>query len=123
MEGPMYGIDLASAGPILATIFSNPNKYLGKAVKIAGDKITLNEYAAIISRVTGKTVKYNQVSVEVFAKFPFPGAEHVATMFEYFATGLLENDVELTRKINPNTQTFEQWAEQNKDALLKVLSY
>ena len=43
-------------------------------------------------------------------------------MFEYFATGLLENDVELTRKINPNTQTFEQWAEQNKDALLKVIS-
>ena len=28
MDGPMYGIGLASAGPILATIFSNPNKYI-----------------------------------------------------------------------------------------------
>ena len=72
--------------------------------------------------MTGKTVKYNQVPVEVFAKFPFPGADDMAVMFEYYSVGHPEHDVELTRKINPNTQTFEQWAEQNKDTLLKVLS-
>ena len=122
MDGPMHGLGLSNAGPILATIFSNPKEYLGKAVKMAGDRITMSEYAAIISRVTGKTVKYNQVPVEVFANFPFPVAREMATMFEYYSIGHPEYNVELTRKINPNTQTFEQWAEQNKVALLKVLS-
>ena len=122
MDGPMHGLGLSNAGPILSTIFSNPEEYLGKAVKMAGDKITISEYAAIISRVTGKTVKYNQVPVEVFAKFPFPGADDTAVMFEYYSVGHPEYDVELTRKINPNTQTFGQWAEQNRVALLKVLS-
>ena len=122
MEGPMYGMSVGDAGPILATIFSNPDEYLRKIVKMAGDKISLDEYVAIISRVTGKTVKYNQVPVEVFAKFPFPSADNIAVMFEFFASGKMPYDIELTRKINPKTQTFEQWAEQNKDELLKVLS-
>ena len=122
MDGPMHGFNLEDGGPILATIFGNPAEYLGKAVKMAGDKISLDQYVAIISKVTEKTVKYKQVPVEVFAKFPFPGADDMAVMFEYYATGNPEYDVELTRKINPNTKTFQQWAEQNKDGLLKVLS-
>ena len=48
MDGPMHGLGLSDAGPILSTIFSNPEEYLGKAVKMAGDCISISEYVAII---------------------------------------------------------------------------
>ena len=40
--------------------------------------------ADILSKVTGKTVKYNCVSWETFASFGFPGADELAQMFEFW---------------------------------------
>ena len=84
MDGPMDAISVADIGGAVATIFKNPDRSVGKKPGLSGDKMTMNEYAAIISEVTGKTLKYNQVPVEVFAKFPFPGADDLAVMFEFY---------------------------------------
>ena len=80
--------------------------------------MSFTEYAAIVSEVTGKKLTYNQVPGEVFAKFPFPGADDMAAMFEFYTTKHFKRDIPLTRKLNPQTLTFKQWAEQNKDKLL-----
>ena len=118
MNGPMHALSVDGFGPVVVAIFNDPEKYVGKKLGLSGDKMTLDEYAAIISEVTGKTVKYNRVPFDVYAKFPFPGAADLAVMFEYFEKTDVY-DTELTRSINPNTASFRKWAEENKDKFLK----
>ena len=117
MNGPMYTIAVDDGGPVVASVFNNPGEFLGKKIGIAGDLKTIDEYATVISKVTGKTVKYNQVPVEVFASFPFPGADDLAYMFDFFARGNPNQDLTLTKRLNPNVLSFEEWAGRNKDKL------
>jgi len=117
MDGPMDAVSVSDLGPAVVTILNNPDKYIGKKIGISGEKLTMAEYAAIISQATGKTLTYNQVPVEVFAKFPFPGADDLAIMFEFYAVGNPERDITLTRTLNPATLSFQKWAEK-KDNLL-----
>ena len=113
-----HGISVEDGGPAVAAIFDKPEEYIEKKVGFSGDKLTLSEYMAIIGKVTGKTVTYNEVPYEVFAKFPFPGADDLAAMFEFFDTGNLECDIEKIRELNPSTLSFQQWAEKNKVPIL-----
>ena len=117
MDGPMYTVSVEDSGAIVASIFAQPKEFIGQKVALASDRKTFAEYAAVISKVTGKNYKYNQVPLEVFASFPFPGADDCAYMFDYFkkATPYTENDVAFTKKLNPHVRSFEEWAEQNKD--------
>ena len=55
---------LEDGGPVVAAVFKNPSEFIGRKFGITGDYTTVGEYAAVISKVTGKTVKYNQVPVE-----------------------------------------------------------
>ena len=115
-QKPMDGISVADGGPAVASIFDNPDEYIGKKVGLSGEKLTGDEYVAILSKVTGKTIKFSYVPPDVFAKFPFPGAEDIAVMFEFYDYGV-DRSVELTQKLNPNTIGFEKWVEQNKDRI------
>ncbi len=118
VQKPMDGVSVADGGPAVAAIFDNPSEYIGKKIEFSGEKLTGHQYAEIFSKVTGKTVKFNYVPPEVFAKFPFPGADDLATMFEFFDfKDGLNRSTELMRKLNPATLGFEAWAQQNKDKL------
>ena len=118
MKGAVDGVGVEDAGLAVAAIFDNPGEYIGKKVGFSGDKLTFGEYAAIISKVTGKTLKYNEVSYDIFAKLPFPGGGDMAAMFKFYDIGNPDRSIEKTRKLNPATLTFQQWAEKNKDKLL-----
>lgn len=115
MNGPMYAVSVDDLGVAVVTILDNPGKYIGKKLGLSGDRMSMHEYAAIISKVTGKTLKYNQVSGDAFSQFPIPGAGEMAAMFEFYDVGKPVRDIALTRTLNPNAATFEQWAEKNKD--------
>ena len=119
MNGPMHAVSVNGIGPVVVAILNDPEKYVGKKLGLSGDKMTLDAYVAIISEITGKTVKYNQVPLEVFAKFPVPAAADMAAMFEYYEKRDGVYDSELTRSINPNTASFRKWVEENKDKLLQ----
>ena len=123
MTWPMYGpfdtMSVEDLGPVVASIAKESDKYMGKTLGLCGDRMTMEEHAAIISEVTGKKLIYNQVSEEEFVPgFPYPAGDCVATMFEFFEKGNPVRDMELTRTLNPNVPTFRQWAEKNKDKLL-----
>lgn len=115
MDGPMDGVSVDNAGGAVVSIFKNPGEYIGKKVGLSGEKITLHEYVAIISEVTGIKLNYNQVPTDVFAKFPFPGADDMAVMFEFYVRGNPDRDIPLTNKLDPNTPNFKTWVEKNKD--------
>ncbi len=117
-QKPMDGVSVADGGPAVAAIFDNPSEYIGKKIGFSGEKLTGHQYTDILSKVTGKSVKFNYVPPEIFAKFPFPGADDIAVMFEFYDFGDgPDRNVELTNKLNPATQGFEAWAQQNKDKI------
>ena len=116
MDGPLHSISVEDGGPVVAAVFKNPGEFIGRKFGITGDYKTVGEYAAVISKVTGKTVKYNQVPVEVFATFPFPGADELAYMFDFYKKASFQ-DQALTKKLNPNVLSIEEWAQRNKDKL------
>jgi len=90
---------------------------IGKTVGIAGEHLTGAQMAAALTKALGKTVVYNAVPPEAFRKFGFPGAEDLGNMFEYKAMFEAEycgaRDLDFSRSLNPQLQTFAQWLEAN----------
>lgn len=72
---------LPDLGYLVAGAFGQPD-LIGKRIGQASFYATGDELAGILSKVTGKTIKYNCVPWDVFASFDFPGADELAQMFE-----------------------------------------
>jgi len=75
-----------------------------------------------MSRVLGiGPIKYHAVEPDVYRSFGFPGADEMGNMFQVYRD--FEKEVvgalipELTRSLNPELQTFEQWLMKHKDQL------
>ena len=123
-DTPLAAISVQDVGPVIAPMFEQPEKYIGKVVKLAGDEIPPAAYAAAMSRATGKKVTYAYVPRETFAALGFPGAEDLADMFEYYRLHIPSRvrDVETSRALSPELQSFETWASKNADALRKLVA-
>ena len=52
----MHAMAAADGAHIVLAVFQNPQGYLGKRIGVSGDKKTIAECAAIISRVTGNAI-------------------------------------------------------------------
>ena len=78
--------------------------------------------AAALSKALGRPVRYNEVTPEVYRGFGFPGADDVGNMFQVYRDFEKEicglRDLNVSRSLNPELQTFEQWLAKNKDKLL-----
>lgn len=120
---PLAGVSIEDLGSIVAPIFEHPDEYLGEVVGVVGDDLTGDQYAEQMTRILGTKVVYHHVRRDVFAAYGFPGAEDLASMFEFNRLFILNRraDLEACRKINPKMQTFETWLKTHKDAFDKVL--
>ena len=114
MKGPMDSLSVQDTGVVVASILKESEKYIGKRIGLSGDRLTMREYMDIVAGVTGKKIQLNEISPEEFAKFPFPGAADLAAMFHFYVNGNPVRDQQLTKELNPKTQSFKEWAEQNK---------
>ena len=114
MQGEMDAISVHDGGPIVASIFAQPGKFVGKKIGLSGDRMTLKEYIDIISKVTGQTITVNTITVDSYAKL-FPGADDLAAMFHYYDHGNPDRDIKLSKQLNPKTKNFTEWATDNKN--------
>ncbi len=104
---PMDGIGVEDGGPAVASIFANPDEFIGKKIGFSGDKLTIQQYMDVVAKLTGKTIKYNQVTPDQFAQFPFPGAAGMADMFDFYSRGNPECDLVLTKRLNPGVRSCQ----------------
>jgi uncharacterized protein YbjT (DUF2867 family) len=100
-----YGI--FKAGPSLA----------GKTIGIAGEHLTGDEMAAEISKAVGRPVRYEAADPDAYRALGFPGADDLGNMFQYKRDFPREfqsaRPVEGTRALNPQLQSFSEWASRN----------
>uniref|UniRef100_A0A8C5R5X3 NmrA-like family domain-containing protein 1 n=1 Tax=Leptobrachium leishanense TaxID=445787 RepID=A0A8C5R5X3_9ANUR len=90
-------------GPIVLGIFKSPSDYIGKDIGLSAEKLTVEHYAAIMCKFTGKTIRVAKV-------------RHLHSGPSDLYEGMIYRDPELTHKLNPKTKLFQQWFEENKDA-------
>jgi len=50
-----------------------------------------------------------QIRVKDYEKFDFPGATELAAMFDFYQQALLERDIKMAKRLNPNLRTFDKW--------------
>ncbi|XP_020667581.2 nmrA-like family domain-containing protein 1 isoform X1 [Pogona vitticeps] len=115
-EVPVHGMAVADLGPVVVQLMKEPERYIGKDIGLSTCKLTMAEYAALIAKHSGKTVRDAQISLESYEKLDFPGTQELANMFRFFTMGLVR-DISLTLKLNPKARTFEEWMEEEGAAL------
>jgi uncharacterized protein YbjT (DUF2867 family) len=115
------GIAAEDIGRCAYGIFKRGREFIGKTVGVAGEHLTGAQMAAALTKALGQEVRYNEVSPDVYRSFDFPGAEDLGNMFQFKRD--FEKDycgarnLELSRSLNPELQTFAQWLAQNKDRI------
>lgn len=107
------GIAAEDIGRCALGILRQPERYIGATVGIAGEHLSGGEMARSLSLALGEAVLYNDVSPDDYRGLGFPGAADLGNMFqfkrdfnEYFCGA---RDIALSRELNPELQTFEQW--------------
>jgi hypothetical protein len=112
------GIAVEDIGKCARGIFKRGAEFIGKTVGIAGGHPSGAQMAAELSKALGVEVAYNAVTPEAYRGFGFPGAEDLGNMFQYKQEFEREycasRDLGLSRSLNPELQTFAQWAAANK---------
>jgi uncharacterized protein YbjT (DUF2867 family) len=118
----LAGIAAEDIGKAVYGIFKAGAPYFGKRVGVASEHLTIEEMGEKISRALGiGPIKYHAVEPDEYRRFGFPGAAEMGNMFQVYRD--FEKDVlgaripELTRSLNPELQTFEQWLAKHKDQL------
>uniref|UniRef100_A0A452T652 NmrA-like family domain-containing protein 1 n=1 Tax=Ursus maritimus TaxID=29073 RepID=A0A452T652_URSMA len=110
---PMDGLSVTDLGPVVLSLLKMPEEYVGRNIGLSTCKHTAEEYAALLSKHTGKTVRNAKTTPEDYEKYGFPGARDLANMFRFYVLKP-DRDIELTLKLNPKARTLDQWLEQHK---------
>lgn len=58
----MDGISVADTGAIVSSIFNSPEEFMGKAVGLSAEALTIQQYADVFSKSLGKEVRDAKVS-------------------------------------------------------------
>ena len=98
-------------------IFKRGPELIGQTVGIAGEHLSGEEMATGMTRALGEKVVYQDMSPEVYRGLGFPGADDMGNMYQfkrdfndYFRAS---RDVALSRSLNPELQTLDQWLARN----------
>jgi uncharacterized protein YbjT (DUF2867 family) len=115
------GIAAEDIGRCAYGVFKAGGEYIGKSIGIAGEHLTGAEMAAAFTKALGVPVRYNEVPPEVYRSFGFPGADDLGNMFQFkrdFNDDFCRpRDVERSRKLNPELQSFDAWLAANKSRI------
>jgi uncharacterized protein YbjT (DUF2867 family) len=115
------GIAAEDIGKCAYGIFKRGREFIGKTVGVAGEHLTGAQMAAALTKALGQEVRYNDVSPDVYRSFGFPGADDMGNMFQFKRDFEQEycgaRNLELSRSLNPELQTFAQWLAQNKERI------
>ena len=114
----LAGIAAEDIGRCAYGIFKKGQDLIGKTIGIAGEHLTCAQMAEALTRALGQPVRYNEVTPEEYRGFGFPGADDLGNMFQVYRDFEKEvcgaRKLDVSRSLNPELQTFEQWLARNK---------
>ncbi len=102
-------IAVRDIGYFVGEAFDNPDEWLGKAIDIAGDQLTIAEFVDALSRATGADVRHQQISWRAYED---ASGEQMTGMLRWFDDTGYQVDVSALRTLHPNLLTYEQYLKQ-----------
>ncbi len=96
-------------GAMTALVFEHPEEYIGKAIEIAGDELTMPATAELLSRVTGRPVTFEEQPLEPLKDYSYD----LYAMQKWFNEVGYQADIAGLRRLHPGMQTLEQWLQRN----------
>jgi uncharacterized protein YbjT (DUF2867 family) len=109
-ETKLQQVSVNDVGAFAAMAFEKPSEWMGRAVDLAGDEMTMTETAAIFSRVIARPVNYVQLPWEQFQQF---AGEELTIMYQWFERVGYSADIAARQKEYPNLTTLEQYLKYN----------
>ena len=115
------GIAAEDIGKCAYGIFKKGSEFIGKTVGIAGEHLTGTQMAAALTQALEREIRYNDVPPDVYRALDFPGADDLGNMFQ-FKRDFQEvfcgaRNIDFSRSLNPELQTFNEWLAGNKDRI------
>lgn len=68
-DKPLQQLSVNDLGAFTAQVFSQPDRWLGRTIELAGDALTMPQTAELFSRVLGRPVQYVPLPFEQFESF------------------------------------------------------
>jgi uncharacterized protein YbjT (DUF2867 family) len=99
-------IAVRDIGAFAARVFADPERWIGRAVDLAGDELSMEETAATMGRVIGRPVRYVQVPWDEFEKRLGPDS---TAMFRFFENPGFVADPAVLRAEVPDALTLEAY--------------
>ena len=100
-------VALRDIGEFGAAAFMRPNDFLGQAIDLAGDELTMQEVAAQLSKVTGRSIQFQALPLE---QAEAALGHDLATMFRWFnEVGYQINVAALKQTFGIPLTTFAEW--------------
>ena len=97
-------VTVDDVGAFAALAFSNSDDWIGRAVELAGDELTMTETAETFSRVLGRDVEHVQVPWDAFEE---QAGEEMTVMYRWFEDVGYDADIEALRETHPGLQRLE----------------
>ena len=118
----LAGIAAEDIGKVAYGIFKAGAPYFGKRVGVASEILTIEQMGEKLSKGLGiGPVRYHAVDADTYRSFGFPGADEIGNMFQVYRD--FEKEINgaripsLSRSLNPDLQTFDQWLAKHKDRI------
>jgi uncharacterized protein YbjT (DUF2867 family) len=100
-------VALRDIGEFGAAAFMRPNDFLGQAIDLAGDELTMPDIAAHLSKVTGRSIQFQGLPLE---QAEAAMGHDLATMFRWFnEVGYQINVAALKQTFGIPLTTFAEW--------------
>jgi uncharacterized protein YbjT (DUF2867 family) len=102
----LFWIAADDVGAIVAKVFGAPERWIGRAIMLAGDFKSFDEAKAIFRRVTGKTPL--AIPAPLWLCRRVVNADLVP-MWEWLARNPVEGDMAPVRELHPDIKDMESW--------------
>lgn len=117
-EIPVQLIAADDIGAFTALAFADPDHYVGRAVELAGDELTMPQIAAGISRATGRDVSYRPIPREALAGGDPDGIAGYDFGNDH---GGWRADIPMLRRLYPDLMDFDTWLTKQGTARFEAL--
>src|ERR1022692_79780 len=104
-QTPLQQISVEDIGTFAALAFQNPSKWHGWTIELAGEELTMLRVVELLTRATGRPVRYVQVLWEQFQQ---NAGEEMTKMYRWFNDVGYHVDISALRKEEPNLATLEK---------------
>jgi uncharacterized protein YbjT (DUF2867 family) len=100
-------VALKDIGAFGAAAFLRPNDFLGQAIDLAGDDLTMPETAALLTKAMGRPIHFQEFQME---QAEAAMGHDLATMFRWFnEVGYAINIPALKQQFGMPLTTFAEW--------------